>query len=127
VSAVTLLLRFTVSMAVVIGAMWMAARFMRGRAGIPARRLGRSNPIEVIGRRSMTKSASVAVVRMGERVLVLGITDSQVSVLAEAQPGDVPELAIGEDGRTPSLGQASSGPPWKQLIDSLRERTVRRV
>ncbi|GAA1816345.1 hypothetical protein GCM10009812_06410 [Nocardioides marinus] len=73
-----LLLRMVFSLAVVVGLLILisrvAARRLHGRAG---------SPIEVLHRQALSKSASVSVVSVAGRVLVLGSTDQQVNVLTE--------------------------------------------
>ena len=76
-----LLLRMVFSLAVVVGLLILisrvAARRLHGRAG---------SPIEVLHRLALSKSASVSVVSVAGRVLVLGSTDQQVNVLTELAP-----------------------------------------
>ena len=76
-----LLLRMVFSLAVVVGLLILisrvAARRLHGRAG---------SPIEVLHRQALSKSASVSVVSVAGRVLVLGSTDQQVNVLTELAP-----------------------------------------
>ena len=76
--------RVLVSLAAVLGVMWVIARRVRksGGGGKNATRV-----IEVLDRTSLSKSASVAVVRVGDRALVLGVADAQVSVLGETDLG----------------------------------------
>jgi flagellar biogenesis protein FliO len=126
VSAFSLLLRLAVSMAVVMALMFAAAKLLARRGGKPAGRgPKRSASIDVLSRRSLTKGASVATVRIDGRVLVLGVTDHQISLIAESQIVDEPLVA--EEGRMPtSLGANAPVPAWTLLLDTLRERTVRR-
>jgi flagellar protein FliO/FliZ len=78
VDTVTLIGRLLVSLAAVLGVVWLISRRMRktgrGRA---------SGLIEVLDRRQLSRNSSVAVVRVGDQALVIGVTDNQVSVLAE--------------------------------------------
>ena len=75
---VALIGRVLVSLAAVLGVMWVIARRMRVGGKTRATKL-----IEVLGRQQVSKGASVAVVRIGEQALILGVTDNQVSVLAD--------------------------------------------
>lgn len=68
-----------VSLAAVLGVMWVIARRVRKSGGVGKG----TRVIEVLDRSALTKSASVAVVRVGDRALVLGVADAQVSVLGE--------------------------------------------
>lgn len=84
--------RLLVSLGVVLAVIWLIAR--------RARRSGRgqkANLIEVLDRTPLSRSASVAVVRVGDRAIIVGIAESQVSVLGEtdsvpvlADPGPMP-------------------------------------
>jgi len=75
---VALIGRVLVSLAAVLGVMWVIARRLRGNGKARATKL-----IEVLGRQQVSKGASVAVVRIGEQALVLGVTDNQVTVLSD--------------------------------------------
>jgi flagellar protein FliO/FliZ len=71
--------RITLSLAAVLGLMWLLARASRkplkARAG---------SALAVLARQQLSRGASVAVVRVADRALVVGVTDGQVSLLAEA-------------------------------------------
>ncbi len=79
---VTLIGRLLVSLAAVLGVMWLLARRMRKGGRTKDTRL-----IDVLGRQQLSRNASVAVVRVGEQALVVGVTDAQVSVLGETDLG----------------------------------------
>lgn len=90
-----LLVRMVFSLAVVVGLLIVisrvAAKRFQGRAG---------SPIEVLHRQALSKSASVSVVQVAGRVLVLGTTEQQVNVLTELDPD-----ALGEEpARQEDLG-----------------------
>jgi flagellar protein FliO/FliZ len=70
--------RMLVSLAAVLGVIWVIAR--RARKG-PRAANGRT--LEVLERAALSKGSSVAVVRVGDQALVLGVADSGVSVLGE--------------------------------------------
>jgi flagellar protein FliO/FliZ len=93
-----------------------------GGLGGRARRPGMPRPVEVIGRSQLGRSSSVAVVRVGERCLALGVTDQNISVLTEVELGEAdltPPPPAGTQGQVPQ-------PSWRELVETLRERTVRR-
>jgi flagellar protein FliO/FliZ len=75
--AVSMLGRMMLGLAVVLGVMWVLARRFKGRAG------GTGKVLDVLTRQQLSKTASVAVVRVQDRALIVGITDAQVSVLGE--------------------------------------------
>jgi flagellar protein FliO/FliZ len=78
--------------------------------------------LQVLGRQSLGRNADVTVVALGDRTLVLGVTEHNVSVVTELATTvtDAPILEL------PARTQASSSvPTWRDLLESLRERTVR--
>lgn len=82
-----LTLRLIVSLAIVIGLLLLLARF-------GARKFKGSNDalVHVVHRQPLSRTSAVAVVTVGSRVLVLGTTEQQVSVLAELDPEELDEL-----------------------------------
>jgi flagellar protein FliO/FliZ len=98
--------------------------------------------IQVIGRQSIGRNADVTVVTLGDRTLVLGVTEHNVSMVAELEPEEMvtrevidvsPQLlapatmAELPSPMIPARTQASvSVPSWRDLLESMRERTVRR-
>ena len=96
-----LLVRMVFSLAVVVGLLILisrvAAKRFAGRAG---------SPIEVLHRQALSKSASVAVVSVAGRVLVLGTTEQAVSVLTELDPTSLDGPAEEPADRSPSSSPA---------------------
>lgn len=78
-STLVLTLRVLVSLAVVLGLVWWFAR--RNRSGAHAR--VRPASVSVVGRQTLGRHSAVAVVEVEGRRLLLGLTDQQVSLLAE--------------------------------------------
>ncbi|RYB94246.1 hypothetical protein EUA93_07755 [Nocardioides oleivorans] len=83
-----LTVRLVVSLAIVVGLMLLLARLVGKRYGARD-----GAPVQVLHRQPLSRSASVAVVTVGGRVLVLGTTDHQVSLLTELDPD---ELEVGD-------------------------------
>ncbi|HVX54321.1 flagellar biosynthetic protein FliO [Nocardioides sp.] len=87
-----LALRLLFSLAVVIGLLLllsrMAGKRFRGRAGAP---------IQVVHRQALTRGSGVAVVTVAGRVLVLGTTDHEVTLLTELEPEEL-ELEVEPHG-----------------------------
>ena len=79
-----LTLRLVFSLTAVVGLMLLLARIagrrMRGQSGAA---------LQVLHRQSLSRNASVVVVSVGSRVLVLGTTDQQVRVLTELEPEEL--------------------------------------
>jgi flagellar biogenesis protein FliO len=128
VSVISLFARLLVAMAVVLGLMFLAARVMRTRGSMVGARRGRPVPIEVLARQGLGRTASVALVRTSGKVLLLGVTEASVNMLAEVDPESIEDDGPGADWTAlPGSGPVgSSGRTWRALIDAARERTVRR-
>jgi flagellar protein FliO/FliZ len=73
--------RLLLSLAVVLGLMWIIARRVRRGAGGRARN---GRVIDVLSRQQLSRTASVAVVRVLDQALILGVTDGQINVLGKA-------------------------------------------
>ncbi len=79
-----LTLRLVFSLAIVVGLLLLLARFagrrFQGKTGAV---------IQVVHRQQLSRGSSVAVVTVGERVLVLGTTEQQVTLLTEMEPDEL--------------------------------------
>jgi flagellar protein FliO/FliZ len=82
---VELVIRVVFSLAVVLGLLWVIARTSSRRFGGPGRSL-----VRVVARQSLARTASLAVVEVGERVLVVGVSENGVSLLTEMDPSELP-------------------------------------
>ena len=72
--------RIGFSLLVVFGLMWALARVVRRPLGV-----GRHHgPLAVLNRQPLTRTAAVTIVRVGDRAMILGVTDQHVSLLGEA-------------------------------------------
>lgn len=136
-----LLLRMALALGVVVAVMWALSRL----GGKARRRSGGGASVDVIARRGLARGANLSLVRVGARVLLVGTTAQSMNVLADMTGEDL-ALAPGASGQAfepsgltplsdrttrpgdPSgavLGSASTA--WMaDLVDQLRERTVRR-
>jgi flagellar protein FliO/FliZ len=147
--SLTLALRVGFSLTIVLGLMWVAARLFRGR--LTARGAG---TLEVLARAQVGRGASVALVRVADRALVVGVTEHGISLLGEpitdlaSLSASTPDAGVSADGETPGLfaserrepgsasaAAAAAGPlggsllspaTWRQVVQVVRERTVRR-
>ncbi|MGY1699054.1 FliO/MopB family protein [Geodermatophilus sp. SYSU D00766] len=131
-----MVVRLLLSLAFVGGVLWFAARLAKKRG------LGSSGGlVEVVAHQRMGRASTVNVLRIADRVLVVGATEQQVTLLAELD-GEAVEATLAERaeaaGRPPALptapgrvGGAVAGSvldrgAWSTLVGQLRERTVRR-
>ncbi|GII26154.1 flagellar biosynthetic protein FliO [Planosporangium mesophilum] len=137
---IELTIRIIFSLLVVVALMWGMAKLARKPLGI---RKG-GGLIEVLGRQQLSRGSSVAVVRIADKAMVLGVTDGQVSLIAETELSVIeeyqPEVALKRESLSlesldspapigtagPLTGSALSVDTWKQTLKFLRERTVRK-
>jgi flagellar protein FliO/FliZ len=113
---------------------------------------GATGVIEVVARQRMGRASSVSVLRVAGRVLVVGATEEQVTLLAEVEDD---ELEAALDAQLTRVGSTAADddtaavrPPrralparsgsgalsgsvldrgtWTSVVQELRERTVRR-
>lgn len=136
-STLALFARLILSMAVVLGLMWAASVVLRRRGiaiGAGAKQKSPGVQVELLARRSMGRNVSIAVVRVADRAMVVGITDHQVTTLAETdlEEIDVTEqeaqrtvLSNGLGGPAAAGTTSTSGSAWKAMLEQVRERTVR--
>ncbi len=82
------LLRVVVSLAVVLGLFWVVARLGSRKLGGRDRGL-----VRVRSRQSLSRGSSLAVVEVGSRVLVVGVSDGGVRLLTELDPVEGVETA----------------------------------
>jgi len=123
-STLALFGRLILSLGVVIGLMWAVARTMRRRGfGGPSRRPGVH--VDVIARRTLGRNSSIAIVRAGSQGLVVGITDHQITKLADA---DLAEIDLETESQWTAAPPGPDGPTpsWKAMLEQLRDRTARR-
>ena len=121
-SVVALLGRLVVALVVVFGLMALAARVAR-RRGLGSTSSTPSTRIEVLARQGLGRTSSVQLVRVAGRTLVLGVTESSVQVLGEADP----LLLAAESALEPDPALRASTPGWGPFVEALKERTVRRA
>ena len=130
-----MVIRLLLSLAFVAGVLWFAVRLARKRGLVSSGGL-----VEVVAHQRMGRASTVNVLRIGDRVLVVGATEQQVTLLAELDGealGATPaERADGEDRPALTAAPGSAGgvlagsvldrSAWTGLVGQLRERTVRR-
>jgi flagellar protein FliO/FliZ len=82
---VELVIRVVFSLSVILGLLWFVARTSNKRFGGAARSM-----VRVVARQPLARSASLAVVEVGDRVLVVGVSENGVSLLTEMDPSELP-------------------------------------
>lgn len=112
-----LALRLVFSLAIVVGLLLLIARFagrrFQGKTGAV---------IQVVHRQQLSRGTGVAVITVGERVLVLGTTEQQVTLLTELEPDELlleADLAVELDADLAELDDEHA-----QAAEEPRARTV---
>jgi flagellar protein FliO/FliZ len=98
-------IRLVCSLAVVIGLLVLIARLVNRRF-----KASTGAPVQVVHRQSLTRSSGVAVVTVGTRVLVLGTTEQQVTLLAEVEPDEIGLDELYDDGAADEAPRLTSVP-----------------
>jgi flagellar protein FliO/FliZ len=132
---IELVLRIGFSLLIVFGLLWGLARVVRrpigGRHG--------TGELSVLNRQQLSRGSAVAVVQVADRAFVLGVTDQQVSLLAETDleafekhPHEHRQSAIEPDAVLPAAhpnggldGSVLSPRTWSSTLNFLRDRTTR--
>ena len=124
-----LALRVVFSLSAVLGLMWFLARVASSRLGG-----AHASVVRLVGRQSLGRTSSVAVVAVGERLLVVGVTESGVRLLTEldADEIEVPSLAATDscDDAAPRVtgarplphGSVLSPQTWRQAWQAATTR-----
>ena len=141
-----MIVRLVLCLAFVGGVLLFASRVAQKR-GLG----GNTGVIEVVARQRMGRASSVSVLRVAGRVLVVGSTEEQVTLLAEVEDDELrTAMAAAAPVRTPAEAGTSELEPgrvavptarsgsgalagsvldrgtWTTVVSELRERTVRR-
>jgi flagellar protein FliO/FliZ len=126
-STLALFGRLIVSLGVVIGLMWFAARIIRkrglGGVGSQSRRPGVQ--VDIVARRTLGRNSSIAVVRAGSQALVVGITEQRITKLADADLDEI-ERSVESQWTVSPPGPVGPTPSWKAMLEQLRDKTARR-
>jgi flagellar protein FliO/FliZ len=118
---VELVVRLVFSLAVVLGMVILLARFGGRRFRGSADAL-----VRVVHRQALSRSASVAVVSVGSRVLVLGTTEHQVQLLTELEPEELEHLdPVAQVEQVEQVGQPEQVGQVEQLAAAPAVRAAR--
>jgi flagellar protein FliO/FliZ len=110
-----LTLRIAFSLLVVLGLLWglakLARRPLAGRGG---------GTVQVLARQQLSRGSSVAVVRVADRALILGVSDAGVSLLGDADLDLFEERRPQQaERRTPIPLPDQDGIPARRLAGSI--------
>ena len=101
-----LLLRIVFALIVVLALMWVLGRAARR----PLARRGGGTVVSVLARQQLTRGSSVAVMKVADRALVLGVTDNQVTLLVETDLAGFVRQATPQQRSPVALGGDPSAP-----------------
>ena len=122
--------RTLVALAVVLLVVWGLSRLARRSQGSGfAKRVGAppGARLEVLGRKPLSRTTSVAIVRVGGRNLVVGVTPQSVTLISEIPASELEPVATELQADTPWKAESMKTPmAWDATISKLRELTVRR-
>jgi flagellar protein FliO/FliZ len=134
-----MIIRLVLCLAFVGGVLLFASRVAQKR-GLG----GTTGVIEVVARQRMGRASSVSVLRVAGRVLVVGSTEEQVTLLAEVEDEELATAMAASSGHGTADERAPGRPTppargtgvlagsvldrgtWTSVVQELRERTVRR-
>jgi flagellar protein FliO/FliZ len=136
--------RLIFSLAIVLGLIWALAWAARRGKGLGLGLGVQRGAINVRAREQVGRNTTIALLEVGDRVLLIGANEQAVEVLAEgddlivenaeadadASDGSEPTEDMTTDDRTSSQADPfirGSAPPGMNLIEALRERSVRRI
>ena len=145
-------LRALFALVFIVGMIWVVSR----KLGATKNATANGPSVQVLSRRSLSRHTGVAVIAVGERRLLVGMSDQQVTMLSELSPAEdldgrgtvevsaARRAALPEEhkGRTDVLstisddtghiaihalsGSILDANTWRKAMTLLRERTVRR-
>jgi flagellar biosynthetic protein FliO len=99
--------RMLLALGIVLGLMWALARWAKKPMGGKADRV-----LAVLAKQQVSRNASVAVVKVLDKALVLGVTDTGVQLLSETDLFAIEEALVIEKpaARTPRLTRSARAP-----------------
>lgn len=106
-ATVELVGRVLIALTVVVGLVYLIGKKARGGA---RRKLRTDKLIDVLGRQSLSRNSSVAVIRVADRALIVGVTDSNVRMIGEIEL-DAAAAAIAQSDPTARRGSREVSSP----------------
>jgi flagellar protein FliO/FliZ len=115
------MLRLVFSLGLVLALMALAGRYLRNRQmGIGAGPRRSAAKIEVLGRQTLGRNVGVAVVRVADRAMLVGVTEGSVQLLTDLPMESFPVVEPDETTPAPSFASVPA------FLELLRERTARK-
>jgi flagellar biogenesis protein FliO len=129
-STFELFARLALSLGVVIGLMWAVSHVLRRRGIGPAPKKSSANvKVELLARKPLGRQNSIAIIRAAGQSMVIGITENQITKLADAEIEELDLEVMDAQGTAHPKGPVSTVSPstaWKAMLEQVRDKTVRR-
>jgi flagellar protein FliO/FliZ len=132
-STVLMFGRTFLALAIVLGVVWGLSRLMRRAQGGGGRRRRSSGAVgtsvNVLARRSLSRTSAIALVRVGDHNLVVGTTPQNITLICEIPTSelDLDEGPPPPPPETPWTALSGQKPQaWDAVISKLRDMSVRR-
>ena len=103
--------RAILALAAVLFVVWLLAR------GVGRKQRRSGSVVDVLGRTQLSKHASIAVVRIGDRDVVIGVTENRVSLLGDAPGLRTPHVV--EDVAPPAIPAAVAVPTVPAAVGAM--------
>ena len=112
--------KLVLALLVVVLVLWGLRRLLRGRAGMGGS-AGAAGPLEVVASLRLSPTHQVRLVRLGRRLIAVGLTGQSIATLAEvSDPREIADL-LEQAGVKRPAGSAGLGPG----IDYVHDTTTR--
>ncbi|MFD0485522.1 FliO/MopB family protein [Kineococcus sp. GCM10028916] len=131
--AVAAIARTSISLVAVLGLLYLISRWLRRRQG----GVTGGADFSVLAKQSLGAKAAVALIKVGDRALVVGVSDAGVNLLGEtdvasvfARTGELKEIAegaeVGDITAEPSTVDVTDGPEVVAAQPNVGERYLRK-
>lgn len=134
VSVFAMAIRLVVSLGIVLGMIaaltWVARRPKGLGFGTQSK-----DAIAVRGRQQLGRASTVALLQVGDRTILVGANEHSIQVLAEGddmlppepEPAAADASLTSGDRTSPYAGSDGPASPWTNMMEVLREWSVRRT
>jgi flagellar protein FliO/FliZ len=119
VNTIAVIGRMLLALVFVLGVMWLLARWARKPMGA-----GKADRVmSVLARQQLSRTSSVAVLKVMDRALVLGVTEQGIRLLTETELGPIEDALAVEPtpGRSWSLLRPPAALPSGELVEQAAD------
>jgi len=117
VNTIAVIGRMLLALVFVLGVMWLLARWARKPMGA-----GKADKVmSVLARQQLSRTSSVAVLKVMDRALVLGVTEQGIRLLTETELSPIEDALVVEPtpGRGWSLLRQPAALPTGEIVEPL--------